>query len=54
MKIYNDPFSEQQTTITCPWCLNITKVDQGEEVHHCQVCRRMFTEENFDEQHEED
>ena len=53
MKINNDPLFGQQTTITCPWCYNITEYDKQEEVQHCQVCRRMFTEEDFNEQSEE-
>jgi uncharacterized CHY-type Zn-finger protein len=46
---------DENTTVLCPWCRNMTEFDQDEEVQCCQICQRFFTEENLDyEQHEED
>jgi hypothetical protein len=46
---------DENTTVICPWCLNVTEFIPSEEVQHCLICRRIFTEEDMDyDQQEED
>ena len=46
---------DENTTVICPWCLNITEFNPNDEEQCCQVCQRLFSEEDLrDEELEED
>jgi hypothetical protein len=41
---------DENTSIICPWCLNITEFNPNEEEQRCKICARDISLEDLDDE----